>query len=545
MKIATILPLAALIAAASAHLVTAQETDDRPLAVDPERVDVRVDPLDAVIGSLPPMAPLEFESPSPDVVSSPPALPVQDLAPPVVPRETIVVGDFANTTNQVFFNATLGGGSVSSVLGSINVYRLGDGPQFRLGYDHSGADGFQFNEPGSGFFVQENTLDTWLRFGREDGASLEIEGRYEDRRYGLQGRPLFYSADTRGLEGRVGTSWEWGTRSSAGVEATLSDRRRVLASLDSDTDSPEESHRLVVGDVFGRLEWPRLRLETSADYEGRFDEGATVDPSSSVGLTLAVEGVPRDGLTVSAQGSTRYRFFDAPYFPAEAGVAYRGNEWWEIALAGGYRVTDRSYASLWSAYPVATAPGGSSDQLPLHESWFAHGDLEIRVIPGVLGASAGLMWSDEENTLTVDPYDSATGVFPIVVEDTERMDSDATLSVSVGERVGIEGGWFARWNDRMLGEAEHEITGLVRVEWERVSSELGVRFPIDGELIAPVVETEVSYELSRGVEVRLYARDLLGPLLDDGRTPRGVEVSAADPFIDPGLQAGLAVRVSF
>lgn len=332
MKFVTMLPVAVSIAGLIVSPAISQEAEGSPLAVDPERVDVRVDPLEAVIGALPPLAPLEFESPSPEVASSPPALPVQDLAPPTVPRETIVAGDFADTTNQVFFNATLGGGSVGSVLGSINVYRLGDGPQFRLGYDHAGADGFNFNEPGSGFFVQENTLDTWLRFGREDGASLEIEGRYEDRRFGLQEQPLFYSADTRGLEGSIDTSWEWGVRSSAGVEVALSDRRRVLASLDSDTDSPEESHRLVVGEVFGRLEWPRLRLETGADYEGRFDDGTPVDPSSSVGLTLAVEGVPRDGLTLSARGSTRYRFSDGPYFPAEAGLAYRGNEGWEIAL---------------------------------------------------------------------------------------------------------------------------------------------------------------------------------------------------------------------
>ena len=194
---------------------------------------------------------------------------------------------------------------------------------------------------------------------------------------------------------------------------------------------------------------------------------------------------------------------------------------------------------------MATAVADSSDMLPLHESWFVSGDVEVSVIPGVLGASAGLIWSDEENALAVDAYDAGAGIFPIVLEDVERLDSDAALSVSLGERVGIEGGGLARWNDRMLGEAEHEITGLVRAEWERVSSELGVRFPVDGELTVPVVGTEVSYELSRGVEVRLYVRDLLGPFLDDGRTARGIEASTEDPFIEPGLQAGLAVRVSF
>src|SRR6056297_2529414 len=115
--------------------------------VDPERIVVDVAPVAAVVEGLPPLPALDFEEPrESEIVVE--ALPQDDLAPPAFPRETFSALPTSPAGEQVYFNATLGGGSVNSVLGNINVYRLGEGLQFRIGYDHRGSDGFNFNEPG-------------------------------------------------------------------------------------------------------------------------------------------------------------------------------------------------------------------------------------------------------------------------------------------------------------------------------------------------------------------------------------------------------------
>jgi hypothetical protein len=520
--------------------------EDGGVVVDPERVVVDVGRIEAVVGGLPELPPMEFVSPiQPPIMTAIPV--VDEIPPPTLPRETVSVIASESADEEIFFNATLGAGSVNSVLGSINVYRLGQGPQFRLGYDHRGADGFNFQEPGSGYFLQQNALETWVRIGDQSPLSLEIEGTYGDVRRGLQQRPTYYSVDSRTVAGSVDLTYEWSARTRAGSRVSLEDQQRVLAASAAGAISPRESFRRVRPEIWGVLEWPRLRLEGTGDYDGLFNSGSPLDDASSAGLTLAIEGVPLDGLTLTARGATRYRFSDGPYFPVEGALEYRGLERLAVDLSGGYTVRDRSIAELWTEYAVPLASPELAGQLPLSEAVFVAGRGEVMVRPSLLQVAAFGRWETEWNSLEAAAYDSDPGTagYPVELRTMERITTGVDLTVFLGERTRLRGGWLSRLGDRSLGVPDGEITAAAEFEGERLSGAVSGTAPLTTEQQAPNLGAEVRYRLARDVDVRLFGNDLLGPIESDGRTVRGVSPSADDPFVEPGFEIGLDVRVSF
>ncbi|MEX2444367.1 MAG: hypothetical protein WD492_12220 [Alkalispirochaeta sp.] len=527
--------------------VVAQSNDSAGvLEVDPERIVVDVAPVAAVVDGLPPLPQLEFEEPEePDVAVT--GLPQEDLAPPEFPRESLAALPVDPGGEQVYFNATLGGGSVNSVLGNINVYRLGEGLQFRLGYDHRGSDGFNFNEPGTGYFRQENSLETWVRVGTEDSAQLEVEGSYNDRRFGLQGLPTYYSADSRTLEATASLGYQWSPRTQAGARVDILDEQRVLAASASGTDSPRETYRMVRPVVRGRLEWPRFHVEARGDYEGRFAVDSEIASSSMVGLELAVEGVPLEGLTLFAQGATRYRFSGGAFFPVQGGFEYRGSQRWGMRVEGGYRVAERSPADTWDDYIATVWSGTAAEVIPLGETFFTQGSIDVQVIPALLDLTTGLTWERQEDALLVSAYDDDPAVagHPVTTGAFNRLDGEMQSTVSMGDRTSLSVGWLSRFEDRHLGIPKHELISSVEIQGDPVSGSITGSVPFNPSVTLPVLSAEIRYRLAEDVELRGYGRDLLGPAEENGRTSRGVVPSESDPLVAPGLEIGVALRVSF
>ena len=529
----------AFLALLSAAPVVSQEPE---LEVAPERAVAEVAPVEAAVQGMPALPELAFEEPEQNNVAVI-RLPQDELLPPEIPRETLTETAIAGG-NQIYFNATLGAGSVNSVLGNINVYRLGEGPQFRLGYDHRGADGFNFNDPGAGFFRQTNVLDGWVRLGSEI-SRLELDAGYEDERFGLQQRSPFYSVDTRIVRGGLEFTYSPETAAEAGFSLEAQDRQRVLAAGSQASDSPRENYRSVVPELWGSLEWPRFRAETRARYEGSFPSNSELDSTSAVGLSLFLEGVPLEGVVLRVQGASKYRFEDGAYFPLEGGVEYRRNPRWGIDLAGGYRVTERSPATLWQDYPVAGLWSPTGQVLAMTEEVFARGAVDISVIPGELRLGGDARWSREENAFVVAGYDESSGLYPVATATVDRFDTEVDAVVTVTPAVDVRGGWVARWDYRRLGEAEHEALAAVEYSDDRLSAGLSGRLPIVDEPVLPLLELDLRYDVARDVELQVSGRDLLSPLEDTGRTRRGLIGDDSDPFIEPGFELGLAVRVSF
>ncbi len=532
-------------------VVTVTVAQEPVIEMDPERATAVVAPVEVTLGGLPQLDPLplaesvlEAEVVRTELVAVP--LPV-----PSIPRETIEEA-ITITGEQVFFNATLGAGSVNSVLGNINVYRIGDGPEFRISYDHRASDGFNFQEPGSGFFRQENQLETWLRLGDDQGLGFELELGYGDERFGLQGKPKYYSAETRVLNADLSARYRWDARSSTTLSLGLEDLSRVLAvsTAGGDQEAPLESRREryyhVAPVLSARFEWPRLILDTKMDYSGRFTGGVDMRSSSTGGVSLRIEGVPVDGLTLKGIGASRYRLDDRPYFPVEAGLEYSFRDSWTFQVSGGYRVEERSPGELWRDYPVATVPDGQREAPPVDQILFADGDFTLNILSGTTQLSAGGGWYSHSDRLRAGDYDSELAEYPVDLTSLERLVSRVGISLTPtdGFRTSLE--WRGEWFDRETGAPEQVLGFNVRSDWDRLIGEVTAEAPIDrGGFVVPRVGGSLRYGLARDVELKVFLTDVLGPLEDKGRTRRGLAPSEEDPFLEPGFEAGASIRVSF
>lgn len=513
--------------------------------LSPERSAAEVAPVETALGGLPPLEPL----PLAEVLLDPDYRPLDALAAaipvPALPRDAVGAAETL-PGEQLFFNATLGAGSIHSVLGSINVFRLGEGPQFRLSYNHRSSDGFNFEEVGSGFFLQENLIDAWLRIEPQDQLALEAEMAYEDQRFGLQQQRKYYSAETRTIQGRTRLGYLWDHRTTTSLDLEVQELSRVLTALDSAGDSEREQFYRVSPLLSGVMELPRLTVETGLDYTGLFSSGTGLDPASLVGSSLRVEGVPLEGLTLTGKGAVRYRFDDRPYFPLEAGFQYNQGDRWTLRGQGGYRVLEQSYADLWEDYPVVEIPEGEKDHPPLDEVFFAEGELSLNLLPGFLQLNGRVGWFLHQDRLIPEAYQETRAVYPLRIDEFERLDTRASVALSPRDWLRAEMGWTGRWEDRDSGTAEQTLDLSLRGELGKVVADLEMEIPLEkGEMELPLLGGSLRYSLARDVELRVFVRDLLGPFEDEGRTRRGMKPAEADPFIEPGFEAGASIRVSF
>ncbi|TVR66841.1 MAG: hypothetical protein EA427_15525 [Spirochaetaceae bacterium] len=546
-RAASLTGLILLLLVAGTNLLAQEPT----IEMDPERATAEVAPLGVTLGGMPPLDPLALVE---DVLESEIARTEQAtviLPVPALPRD--MVGETVSFGGeQVFFNATLGGGSVNTVLGSINVFRIGDGPEFRIGYDHRASDGFNFKDAGSGYFRQQNELETWVRLGGEERLGLEVELGYGDERFGLQQRPRFYSAETRELSGSVSARYRWDNRSSTSLSLNLKDLSRVLAvsaAIDDDAlpvEGRRERYYHVEPVLSARMEWPRFALTAAMDYSGRFADGVDFGSTSTGGVSLRVEGVPLVGLTLYGAGATRYRIDDRAYFPVELGLEYSFRDSWMLRLSGGYRVREQSYGNLWRDYPVAAVPEETETAPPIDQILFGEGELSLGIIPGYVQLGIGGGWFAHSDRLIPGFYESEDAVYPVRTGSFERIFTRAGLTMTPTERItaGLE--WRAEWSDRDTGAPENSAAVSLRSDWRRLSTEVTAEMAIDesGSSV-PLLGGLLRYGIARDVELRIFFSDVLAPLEEDGRTRRGLAPSDSDPFIEPGFEAGAAVRVSF
>ncbi|MFA7565649.1 MAG: hypothetical protein WCY01_01380 [Alkalispirochaeta sp.] len=517
--------------------------------IAPERAAASVSPVQAAVRHLPELPEIPIEDDIFAVDVPPSELPVSEVPLPDIPRDAVTPAGMIAEQDQIFFNATLGGGSVNSILGSINVYRLGDGTQFRIGYDHQGADGFNLEKPGTGFFVQENELDGWIRFGGDGPFTVELDGGYADRRFGLQQHSPYYSQDSRAFTGTLRGTYSPETRIGLEGSVAFEEQQRVLSTGDPDIEYVQNTYRRVQPELTGTLEWPRFRVELGGRYDGAFPSDMHLSDASVFSAHLGLEVVPLDGLTLGARGATLFRLDDGIYFPAEGYLSYRGHDRWTLDLSGGYRVVENDPTSHWKDYPGADwNPGTTLGQkrLPADEAFHLDGTLGVTVIPGLLDVRGEAGRTYHTDRLIPENFDDGTSSYPYRVAAFASLESTIGAEVALTERLRLDGSWSSSWEDRLPGSAHHRVASTLTAEISDLTGTARVEMPIaPGAGVLPVVDLNARYEMFRDVEFRLYALDILAPGLDGGRSLRGVAPDGDDPFISAGFQLGAAVRVSF
>jgi hypothetical protein len=530
------------------------QSEEDEITLTPERVPATVAPVGAALQTMPPLdeLPLREERLSREII---PEVPVTVVAIPVpmLPRES-VGGVEMIREEQVFFNATLGGGSVNSVLGTVNIFRIGAGPQFRLGYDHRSTDGFNGNEPGTGFFRQDNKIETWLRIGDEEALQGESSVRFEESRFGLQGQPRFYSTEQRVLAGSVVASYQWDRGASvfAAVDLAETVRTRTVARTDPANPNPptalREEYITVAPTIGAQLQWPRLTIDGELSYDGEFFHGSAVDSSALIGAGIMLEAVPLDGLTLGAGARAQYRFDDGSSFPLYGSVAYQSPRYWNFGVVAGVETETQPIPRLWKEYPSAAFDPGVTGLLPLRTATFLEGTVQASIFGGIIQPTGELEVRSHRNRLTVAPYTDTVAEpgFPLDLATFDVLNSSLGFRIVPSEEVQVRFAWESMWQDRDLGVPVHRLVLDAEALLGPVVSEIAIMTPMNNQAFqVPRIDAAFRVETFRDVELRVGVQDMLGSLESRGRTRRGVAPSGADPFVEPGFEVTASVRVSF
>lgn len=537
-----------LLVGAHTSSVIAQSAASGPLeSLEPTRAEATVAPVETAVEGMPDLPIPEFNSAPFGQGITVVAIPPVDVPPPAIPQEAVTPPSMVASGDHVYFDATLGGGSINSILGSINVYRLGAGPEFRVGYDHRGSDGFNFVQPGKGFFRRTNDLDAWLRLGADQPVSAEIEVEYADQQFGLQQLSPFYSQDLRTISGNIDVNYD--PDSVASIEGSFDFRNtiRVLSTGDAGIEAERNAYTSLNPRVVGALEWPRFRVNLTGSYSEFFPGGVEFDRATVLDLRLGIETIPFDGLTLGVAGSTMYRLNDGVYFPIEGYIGYQGSERWDFRVSGGTAAGIPDLVESWREYPLVVVEPGTQlneESLPTTERVFVSGQLGIVAIPGRLSLRGSTTATHSNDRLIVTDFNDAEDQYEVEIDNTQLIEGSGTVEWNIVESIAVEFGWTGFWGDQLPGVAMHRIDSSISADYNDIGVSLGGRIPLVNNTL-PIVDFEGTYRFSRDVDFRIFASDLLGPAMDDGRSLRGVEPDTNDPLIGPGFEVGAAVRVRF
>lgn len=517
--------------------------------LEPARAEASVAPIATVVQDLPRLPPPTLNEEAIDAAIEVVSIPPVTVPQPEIPRDIAVPQGVVQTGDQVYFDATLGGGSVNSILGSINVYRLGDGPEFRVGYDHRGRDGFNFEPPGTGFFRRSNDLDAWVRLGDDSPLIVEIEGAYADDQFGLQQLSPFYAQELRTFSGMVDLTYDPQSVLFARTTVDLSSTARVLSTGDAGIDAETNTVTKIEPMIETTLEWPRFRVGATGRYRGVLPGGTGIDRSSILDLRLGVETIPVDGLTFGVEGATAYRIDDGVYFPVEAYAAYQGDQRWDARVGAGTEIDVISVSDYWNEYPLLSiepVDDIETSEFPTTRRVFAEGELGVVVIPNRVSLRGGITAERNRDNVIVSDFDAVGDRYALAVEDTETLEGRGTVELDLTDYLRLTGGWTGLWGDVLPGETEHRLSAGIGISAERFSVDIGAEMPLAfSDTVVPTVDLEGMYQFSRDVDLSVFAYDVLSPVMENGRTLRGIAPNDEDPLIGPGLEIGAAVRVRF
>jgi hypothetical protein len=512
-----------------------QETDIRLPGMLLEIAEVE---LDTVAAELPGAGPVEL----PDVQTPLPAegeLPVADR-PLELPSPTgpgMQAEDDDGGEASLFSRGVLGAGSMNHILGSISLYRVGTDPRLRFEFSHEGYDGYQFEEPGTGFFYTENIIEGWVA-GSGSTTEFEVETRFRDREEGLQENPDFYSVRHRLLGGSGSFSVRPADRLTIGTNVEASRADRIFTVKASDTARRN-------GEFFIH---PQTRAELQA---GDFTGGVELDYDFSA-LGGEIQQLARGSL-FGELGLAGSWFLDGKVggfwntedlwlMPFELGISGSISDVLSISARGGFEVERQRLRDLWQEVSLLETP-----QRPLapEQSFFGTTRLTWKISGDSLTADSTVTARYSLNGIDIEPYDQASDVYPLRREERLSVMPNLALNWRVNA-FRLRGSWEGHLWEKPRWMPRQSFGGSV--EYRHSSQRYGVRMsselPVYEELIGPRLGVQGFFDIVEGVRLVTELEDVLAPLLPDGRPRIGSTVNEDFPYIQPGFRLIVKTEIS-
>lgn len=448
----------------------------------------------------------------------------------------------SGTGVSLYSDAVLGVGSMNHILGSISLYRLGADPRFRLQFSHDGRDGYNFEEPGTGFFDRTEELSGWVEGGGATSARLEAGFREHER--GLQGLPTFFSIKTRALDGRAELDTPFGDRYlfSPRITGGYAERLRTVT---DESEAPAGAESWAQPGVRVGVETAPGTFYADAEYVLRYLDDDENGFAQGMGLSLGADLLLGRDVFAGAEVGVLWPFEDYVYVPFALEVTATPADSLTLTVGGGMEAAPLHFSEYWSEYPSFATTDDDGEVPGWFEEWFATAGLLIDIEDAPLSAEVRgrLSWKRDVPDFTA--YDPTTGETAYELEDRLSITPEATMRWDFTP-LGVEAGWQSVLLERAETDPLH--TGRLGVELRNASETLGLRADASAELFdtveLPVLDLTGFVDVSEAVRISADVLDMLSPLLTDGRPRIGGDVNDAFPFVEPGFRVVLKTRVS-
>ncbi|MFP4565225.1 MAG: hypothetical protein ACLFNX_01905 [Spirochaetaceae bacterium] len=443
---------------------------------------------------------------------------------------------------SLYSDAALGVGSMNEIIGSLSLYRLGERPRFRLQFSHDGRDGYQFEEPGTGFFDRTEELSGWIEGG--DRTTSRFEGGFIEQERGLQGQPTFFSTKSRFLDGMVELDAPFGDRYrfTPRLEGGYAERLRTGA---DESQAPAGAETFANPGVRVGVETTPGTFYADAEYLLRYLDDDEDGLAQALGLSLGADLLLGRRVSAGARVGVLWPFEEYVYVPFSLRLSATPAEALTLSVGGGMEAAPVRFSERWRETPTFATTSDTGDVPGWYEEWYADAGLLIDVPDAPLSAEVNGRVAWKHDVPDLRGYVPTAGETSYTLENRLSVTPEATMRWDVAP-VGIEAGWQSFLLDRAATDPRHG--GRLAVDIRNADETLGARGDLRADLYddpeMPLLDFSAYIDVSEAVRISTDVLDVLSPLMPDGRARIGGETTPEFPFVEPGFRVVIQTRVS-
>ena len=462
---------------------------------------------------------LELPLPEPDQIEIPSgAFAVSAL---YAPKSTAVF-DPAQSGSAFFSEGTIGVGTSANITGDINLYHIGEQPDFRLRYFHDGYDGFAGHVAGEGYSSREELIEAEFNYS-ENGLSADMVIAYNEIENGLQENPDYFSITRRVPE--LASEIEW----------SINDKLRLTGSLDAMSAgfqvnsvnplAPGYSIFSIAPEagIFFGSDTMNIGLSLNYDIGGQINGTDLVQIlGGSLGFTAEFSEMFR----LSGNAGLLWDNYSQLYYPFNLEISGTG-AMIDYRISGGYIAEYKNRIELWDIFPTAAGPDSldSLGVLPLTSGWTAEGSVRWNVSDRVsLRASTGFSLLNND---LVPVASQLSGFDTLSAVNSTCLSAGAGVYLKILDNLTFDLGWEGQllqdidwFRPRHLFSSETELTsgdrsmGLIGKAAFRIYDSGQSWYTNDW---LPLLGLEGYISIAEGFVLSVSGEDLAAVFLDSGR----------------------------
>jgi hypothetical protein len=463
----------------------------------------------------------------------------------VPPPSGAALSPGARTAGSLYSNGLFGAGSMSYIVGAISLYRIGATPGFQFDFSHEARDGYNFEEPGNGFFDRDDRIGIAVS-GRGESLGGEVQGRFAEVENGFQGLSGYYSATSRGVDGAAVMDYAASPIATVTAGGSISTSQRIYNS-DGASASPRDSELIFSPEASLIISTETTDTTLAASYRFRSVDGSdeTEDLIQTLRGSIGTETSFWENLLLSADVGVAWRIGDVPVMPFSLGATAILADSLTLEVGGGYESRERSYGEEWGRLPFLSVSDRGGNLLLRQDAWLVGGSVSMNIVDQSATLEMGADVEERYDVIDIDRYDPTTGFYEYDTLTRRRLIPRASLL--------LEGSWWRSrfsWN-AILGERSNlEAPQTLGVDFsvanrdETLRGDANVSADVYNTVVAPELTLAGRLSATDSIEISVEVRDILSFFLDDGRPAIGKEVTTDLPFIEPGFLFAVLTRIN-